>query len=237
VSGRGEFWRKPVFQAIIVACLLFVLLTTVAMGVFPGGTSTNLTSQGYSFTQNFFSDLGRVTTRSGADNTLARILFTVGLSLAGLSLAVFFVAFTQFFARPLWVRVLSAAGTVLGVTAGICFIGVAFTPADVSGRAHGQFVLWAFRLFLFAALLYLPALFGAAAFGGRRYPRPFALVFIAFALLLAGYLWLLTQGPPARTPEGYVIQVVGQKVIAYASIFSVALMSWGAIRANASPPP
>jgi hypothetical protein len=36
---------------------------------------------------------------------------------------------------------------------------------------------------------------------------------------------ILTAGPSARTPQWLLIQVVGQKVIAYASFASVALMS------------
>jgi hypothetical protein len=42
---------------------------------------------------------------------------------------------------------------------------------------------------------------------------------------------------PDDSPEGLLIQVVGQKIIAYASIFSVGLMSWGALRAGAALPP
>lgn len=241
LPATDAFWRRPifrnlVFRGIIIGCLLFILLTTIGMFTFPGGTNTNPNLRSYSFTQNFFSDLGRVHTRSGADNTASRILFMVALSLAGAALIVFFLAFTQFFRRPRWVQAFSLLGTLLGIAAGVCFVGIAFTPADVNGPLHGQFVVWAFRLFLFAVVAYLPALFGAAPASGRRYPKAFALVFVGFAALLAGYLWLLTAGPSARSPEGLLIQVVGQKVIAYASILSVALQSWGALRTNAHHP-
>jgi hypothetical protein len=40
------------------------------------------------------------------------------------------------------------------VFTGLCFIGVGFTPANVSGPAHGAFVLSAFSAFLVAAALY-----------------------------------------------------------------------------------
>ena len=48
--------------------------------------------------------------------------------------------------------------------------------------------------------------------------------------MLIGYYLLLTHGPSFTSPEGLVIQVVGQKVIAYASILSIGIQSLGAYR-------
>ena len=153
------------------------------------------------------------------------ILFVVGLCGAGSSLGLFFIAYTQFFRETWWLRGLSWLGTLAGAAAGMCFIGVALTPANLSQGAHGQFVLWAFRLFLAAVCLYLPALAL-----GRQLPRRSALVFLVFAALLAGYIALLTNGPKPNTPEGLVIQAVGQKTIVYASIVSVGVQALGAAR-------
>jgi len=47
-------------------------------------------------------------------------------------------------------------------------------------------------------------------------------------LLLIGYYLLMTKGPSFTSPQGLVIQVVGQKVIAYASIRSIGVQSLGA---------
>jgi hypothetical protein len=46
--------------------------------------------------------------------------------------------------------------------------------------------------------------------------------------MLIGYYLLMTEGPSMASPEGLVIQVVGQKVIAYASILSILIQSLGA---------
>ena len=46
-------------------------------------------------------------------------------------------------------------------------------------------MIWAFRLFLFAVMFYLPR----PCSGHGHYPKAFSLVFIGFAVLLAGYLW------------------------------------------------
>ena len=43
---------------------------------------------------------------------------------------------------------------------------------------------------------------------------------------------LIFAGPRSETPQGLLIQVTGQKIIAYASIISVLIQSLGALRVN-----
>lgn len=222
----SHFWRIRSFQLVMVAVGQFVVLTTVAMLVYPGGTGADKTTAGYSFFTNFFSDLGLTRAHNGASNGLAMPLFVAALGLAGLGLMLFFAAFTQFFRHGIASRVLSAAGTVFGLGAGACFIGVALTPADVFRQAHGQFVLFAFGLFFLAATTYC----GAMAVD-RSYPTRYALIFAAFAVCLGAYLWLLTQGPRS-TPDAIPIQATGQKLIVYAALASVGAQSAAAMRVS-----
>jgi hypothetical protein len=109
------------------------------------------------------------------------------------------------------------------VLAGISFIGIAFAPADIARPAHVQFVMWAFRLFPLAILCYVPVMYI-----DKHYPKFYASVFAIFCLMLVGYYVLLTNGSSFDSPQGLVIQVVGQKVIAYASILSIFIQSLGA---------
>ena len=48
--------------------------------------------------------------------------------------------------------------------------------------------------------------------------------------MLIGFYLLITNGPDFASPEGLVIQAVGQKIIAYASIISIFIQSIGAYR-------
>jgi hypothetical protein len=83
--------------------------------------------------------------------------------------------------------------------------------------------MWAFRLFPLAVLCYVPVMFI-----DKRYPRLYAWVFAVFCLMLIGYYLLITNGPDFASLEGLVIQAVGQKIIAYASILSIFIQSLGA---------
>jgi hypothetical protein len=144
-------------------------------------------------------------------------------------LVLFFIAFRQFFTGSRWGRVLSGLGSAFGVFSGICFVGVGFTPANVFLGAHQRFVLWAFQAFPLAAILYAAALFREPA-----YPKRYAWAFLGFAALLALYVVLLMAGPGRDSREGLVIQVVGQKIIVYASLLTIFIQAHGAKRSAQS---
>ncbi|MDM7999349.1 MAG: hypothetical protein QUS33_04945 [Dehalococcoidia bacterium] len=208
---------------------MFVILTAIAMLFYPGGTTADPDAPRYLFHQNFFSDLGLTVAKSGESNTISAVLFTAALSLAGGVLALFFTAFAQFFGGSFWSSPASRLGAVAGVISGICFVGIAATPANLHGWAHGVFVDWAFRMFLLAALLYTGAILT-----DRRYPKRMAIVFAAFAILLAAYVVLITVGPSTETESGLTIQATGQKIIVYAAIVAIFIQAWAALRFSRS---
>jgi hypothetical protein len=224
--GRSRWsWGRRAFRFTRWACAQFVVLTALAMVVFPGGSRADPTSRRYSFFHNFFSELGLTVTRSGAPNTVCLILFVTALTLAGLGLVVFFVFAPRFFWRAPLPRLLSLAGSLFGVASGLSYIGIAWNPADVSPSWHGKFTLWAFQAFLVTAGLY-----ALATLMMQGYPKVYAVVYIAFAALLAGYVWLMLHGPGMDTPRGVMIQATGQKLIVYAAVVCVFIQSWGAER-------
>jgi hypothetical membrane protein len=216
--------RRP-FQFTRATAIIFLLLTPLAMLFYPGGTAVDPSTPGYRFFQNFFSDLGRIVAHNGQPNTAAAALFAIALSLAGLGLTVFFFAAVPLYRPRRLALILGLGGSLFGVLSGLSFTGIALTPADLALDAHGWFVITAFRAFLAATLFH-----AAAVLLAPHYPNRHAAVYGGFALLLAGYVWLLIQGPGLDSPDGLVVQVTGQKVIAYAAI----AVAWLAARGGAS---
>jgi len=219
------FWQKHIYRYVFYGCGLFVLLTVAAMFAYPGGLYSGELTPGYDFFRNFFSDLGRVKVIDGSPNTASLILFFLALSIAGIGLVFFFIAFREFFKSDRIRNILSLLGTIIGVVSGLCFVGIACAPYDLFLDIHYQLVFWAFRTFLVAVSIYAYVIFQQ-----NDYPRQYGWVFIAFSVLLAAYLVLLTYGPSAKTPEGLIIQATGQKIIVYVSIISVMAQSWLAYR-------
>jgi hypothetical membrane protein len=218
-------WRGRLFLLAMVGCLQFVVLSAVAMPFYPGATYSDNSTTGYTFTQNFFSDLGRTAAHDGDPNTVSMLLFIVALSLAGLSLIVFFLTVPPHFAGNRTARRLSIIGSIVGVISGLGFIGIAATPADVNLTVHRLFVYIAFTGFLLVVFCY-----SAAILKSRAYPRAYAYAYLAYAVVLAVYLVLLFSGPEVETTRGLTIQAVGQKVVVYTGIVCVVIQSWGAYR-------
>jgi hypothetical protein len=208
------------FLAAAVNAVLFFVLSSLAMLAYPGGTAADTTRPGYSFLTNFFSDLGRTRSISNEPNFVSLILFVFAMACAATSLILFFITFMTCLTSRRRTLHLSRFGALLGIGSAICFVGVAATPWDLLFRSHMIFVLWAFRLFLGAVVLNLLAVIFTPGL-----PHRFAWIFATFALLLVGYLILLSAGPDIDTPAGLMIQAVGQKLIAYSAVLTVLAQS------------
>ena len=226
LTARSVSRNRRAFSTVIALCILFVVFTCAAMVLFPGGNSKDHAASSYSFSRNYFSDLGRMRLWDGRDNTVCSALFFLSMASAGSGLMVFCLAIPRLFAsnRLLWR--LSALGSCIGVFSASCFFGVGATPYDANPH-HGAFVMNAFRTFPVAAILYAICMFRQPG-----YPRRYALLFAAFAALLVVYVFLMEAGP--KTLE---IQVLGQKAIAYASVLSILAQAVGARRLLSAGPP
>lgn len=214
----NKAWQNHTYPLVMASTVQFAALTLLAMLVYPGGTLVDPASEGYSFLTNFFSDLGLLTSYNGAPNLMASVLFVTTLALAGGGLVYFFMIFPAYFQGERYGRWLSLAGSLFGVVSGLAYVGVAFTPADLFIDAHVTFVRTAFMAFLGAVICYAPAILLHP-----RYPRWYAAVLLAFAALLAVYLWLLFFGPSEIR-----IQATGQKLIVYAAIGVIFIQAYGA---------
>ena len=222
--------ERAIFACALIACAAFLILTTLAMLFYPGGTALDASSHGYHFWLNFFSDLGRTVARNGAPNPVAAPLFKAALSAAGAALAVFHFGLARALWRSAAKRVLLVDCAIVllgagGVAAGADFVGVALSPANLQPHFHAVYVVWAFRFFLLASLLS-----GAVVRKRPLFPRALVWLVGAFAALLFAYLLLIARGPATTTPGGLAIQATSQKIIVYAAVACVAAQSWVMLR-------
>ena len=202
---------------VLIACMLFFVLTIAAMVFYPGGRIGDAESTGYAFFTNFFSDLGQTETHSGAANHTSLVLFCCAMGCVAFGMAAFFITFTHAFAAaPGWTRMLAGIAAVAGCISALCFLGVALTPWNLYLAAHNTVTKLAFQTFLPAVVCDI-----AAVIGARSVSRAFAVVFSVFALVLVAYIALIVFGPPLATAEGARIQATGQKLIVYASVLTI----------------
>ena len=72
---------------------IFILLFFSAILFYGGGTLNNPDTEGYSFTRNFFSDLGILSEQ----NMISVICFATGLLVCGMTFGVYFYYFMKLF--------------------------------------------------------------------------------------------------------------------------------------------
>ena len=136
-----------IWRMIRAAILCFVVCAGAGMVAYPGGTRLDPGTVGDSFTQNAFSDLGRTVARNGEPNATSATLFVLGLTAAGLGLAVFFVALLPLASNHSRARGVAWFACLAGIVAGVAYVAVAWTPADRVPFEHVIAERWAFRSF------------------------------------------------------------------------------------------
>lgn len=217
-----KYWA---FLLNIFSCIQFIILTTIAMFYYRGGTYVDPSTQNYIFWYNYFSDLGRVIAHSGASNTISSILFIVALVLWGVSQIPFYVAFPSHFENSKRLKKISKIGSIFGVSTGIFYIGIAFTPSDILDPIHDLFVVLGFGSILLCLLLY-----SLAIFQNKNYPNFYAKVITISVIILGVYylsfLLVQTNDDSIRL----LIAATGQKIIIYTLLLCGIVQGYGALK-------
>ena len=92
-----RYWKEAFFVICIFGALQFIVLTIVASFFYAGGSHLNPEDSGYTFVWNYVSDLGRIYSLSGEDNLVSRIMFSSTVTIAGISVILYCIAFTHIF--------------------------------------------------------------------------------------------------------------------------------------------
>ncbi len=216
--------RFLAFSLPLYGAISFALLNIVAMVIYPGGTYQNPEFESYSFTQNYFSDLGRTQTMDGTPNFFSSFIFNNGLLMVGCFTCFFYFYLPVLFNQNSKVHNIAKIASVIATSSGIAFAGIALTPSDLYIDAHMIFVNWAFRSYLIAAILYIIAIFQSP-----KWKNKYALLYFIFALILFAYVLIMEFGPDGKDSlYGLTFQVISQKIIVIAFIISTIFISNGA---------
>ena len=195
----------PVFGSI-----LFVILTTIAMMAYPGGTFLNPTAPGYSFTQNYFSDLGRTISRIGVPNLISSTCFAIATVGSGLLMIPYCLLIPQAFPPDSRVRILAKIGQIGGFISCAGYAGVGLAPANLFRTVHYTCLFIAF-----AGTVILSISIGSAIIRSKILAKRYAYLFLLLAIFFICYSAILIFGPPDSTQIGLYQDVIGQKIIIY----------------------
>ncbi len=135
----------------IIGVIQFILLTAIAMAVYPGG---------YSLFGNFFSQLGcTVSSNNHLPSIPSRIIFIIACTLTAVLNIPFMLALRTNFTQTKVEKILSGIGTFLGVASSPFLSLIAIFPANLQFGPHILATRLFFLLFGLAIIIYTPALF------------------------------------------------------------------------------
>jgi len=223
---RNSIDRRGVARCdfLLAAAIAFVILTSMAMGLYPGSSDHNHFTHGYSFTVNFFSDLGATRTYAHHLNVASAVLFMIALAAVGLAIVVFSFNATAISRVRGKNRFAGGSARLCGIISGAAFICIAATPDNVNDSLHILFVQIAFSFLLLFVVFLLALQLGVG------WPARYLVPNFIYLAILAAYVALLFFGPNLDTLHGLEIQAIGQKIIVYASILNVSIQAYGVRR-------
>ena len=206
-----------------IVSVLFVFLQGAGMLVYPGGTIHDITSEGYSFTSNFFSDMGAYAARNGEPNYLSMIFFSLSLNLVGITFSFYYFALPKILGNNKINYILSWIGTFFALCGSICLIGTGLTPTDIVFDAHVLFANNIFYSFLITALCYTIVIYRSEILD-----KLYALGYLIFFISIFMYVGVLQFGPSVNDGQSaLVFQVVAQKLIVIVFVFTVLHQTFG----------
>lgn len=195
------------------------------MLAYPGGTYLEHSGAGYRFFHNFFSDLGATVAFNGQPNRIGALLFVISLVVLVIGMGGMLVGLAKVYARsPASVTSVRLA-TILGSFVCACFIGVAVTPENRLRSVHVLFTKLAFRAFPGVPLFLTVAARRTSSIGANV-----TFAWVTMLVLLVAYVLVLDFGPRASTPNGLVVQVTAQKIVAVGAVLLLVYQSYQAER-------
>ena len=202
------------------ALVVFIFLVIMGAMSYEGGHRLDLNSEGYSFSNNYLSDLGRIKTVAGMDNSVPFYCFNSALIILSVVFSFYFLFLPSVYDESIEIQNIARVGSVFGFLASVCFAGVAYTPADLFIDAHIFFADWLFRLMnltiVFYAITYIMM---------KKNYFIFSFIFGIVALVVTAHIVLSDFGLSRFFYEPHTVRVLSQKAATIALIISVPLMT------------
>ena len=217
--------KKFAIWILLLASVQFVTLTLIAMIIYPGGTlhSPDLTT--YSFSRNYFSDLGRTQNFLNVDNNISSTLFTLALSIVGTAMGIFFVTLPTLFKNKRAIG-LAIGAAICGLFSGYCFIEVAARPWDIDFLGHVKYTRAGFLSFFVCVVLY-----AIAVFNEKFYANKYGIALTICSVIMGFQIILMFFGPkPFESEWALFLQAISQKIVVYSEILTLGYITYGLIK-------
>ena len=210
------------YYLLLASCISFLVLLTIGMLYFPGGTILDHSTKGYGFFSNFISELGRWRSFNGQTQWISFFCFDIALISQAIVMFVFNLSFLSHTNSKQLSKAAYFVALVCGSLFPIMLTGIALTPCDLYLPYHMLCVRIGF-----AALLPLSLAYTILIRKHHMLPNKYGNVMLSIVVAIALYLVMIFFGPNPHK-VGFV-QQTSQKIIVYSMIFSLLYLSIGCI--------
>jgi hypothetical protein len=197
----------------LIGGILFIILTFFGMLFYPGGHQGDSNTIGYSFFNNYFSDLGRTVSYSGEQNIVSCILFILAMLTAAVSVFLYFHTIKSYFKQTKKLQLLMNVAYSCAIITAINFCLIAAVPTNIHLLLHRIFVLIAFTATFISTIIYMIMIILNPA-----YPNTSAYILLGYNIILVSYLVLLYSAIAIDSLSFYLIQTIAQKIVIYSQI-------------------
>ncbi|MHA1746437.1 MAG: hypothetical protein ACTSWW_10585 [Promethearchaeota archaeon] len=196
----------------------FLVLSILAMIVFPGGTREDASIQGYSLTYNKFSDLGMWESYAGGSNLASFLLFNISLIIVGLSLLPYVIFSAKYFISQELPKYWVMVGEIAGIISCLGFILIGLTPRDLQLDLHHLGEYAAFLAIFIMSLTYMLFIFK-----DKDYPNKYTIVYAVCVICQLLYLFVVFN---VYVPS-LAFDCITQKLIVYIQLVVFLIQSIG----------
>ncbi|MFN8282446.1 MAG: hypothetical protein U0U67_04485 [Chitinophagales bacterium] len=212
-----------VFRLLFFSCILFLVSTGIGMLYFPGGTILDHYTKGYSFFNNFFSELGRWRTQLGGTKWVSFFAFEIALLFHAFSMFVFNIYFLKETKSIRLNQTAHFVALISGCLFPFLLAGIALTPCDLYLPYHMDFVYAGFGMLIPLSFAYTVLI--------RKHhllPNKYGNLMLSIVFAIGLYILLMLYGPnPHEVPY---VQQTAQKLIVYSMIFTLLYLSIGCMK-------
>jgi hypothetical protein len=219
-----KYWHGLSFKFLIFGMVQYIILTSIAMIFYSGGTLADPLNQGYHFWGNLFSDLGRIIAISGEPNTISFILFTITALIFAFSFIPFLLALPKFFTGGNLRYKLILIGTGFGLLSIASLLGTILTPWD---RFHNLHLMFSNLFNIMGSLVVL--FYAVAILYNEDYPNLYAYIYVIILIFGVVYTFTLLLLPKVVSVEVITVQATMQKISQYSFISCFIIQGYGAL--------
>jgi uncharacterized membrane protein len=210
--------NKKVYLLEISSIILYIVLITIAMFTYGGGTKFDSNSPGYSFWGNTFSDLGRTVSYNGNINIISMVLFSIAYLGIAFGFLPFYYIFPKIFDNGTIQSKCAKLGSIFGLISSIGFLGVVLTPADLLRPPHMILAMIAYACIFFMSVFYSASLLKSMAFSDSYF-----YLFVIFSILFFITLMMQLFGDII---SNRIMAVIGQKIGRIAIFITYSILTY-----------